>query len=1173
MLGITKCSAQVQTSHSHNQTQAEPPKLLFHKSHNFGRCLLLAAVAAVVSSAVAQTSRQPLTSISAFEKVVVISVDSAQSSIALPDSFLIPHSEAVRWDSVALHRPADYTMNYIDGIIFLKSSIHTSDSLRVAYKIFPFALRKSYAHRQPIHAKTDSAAPAGNSSGQRVSASPQPAPGSPDFLPTGLRKSGSIIRGVSVGSNQGLQVNSGLRLQIEGKLAQNIDVVASLTDQDTPIQPEGNTQTLNEIDKVFIQITGSNLQATLGDFNIDLTGTELMRYNRKLEGVLAQGNLGRSSVKVSAAVSRGQFTTNEFQGQEGNQGPYQLTGENGNVNILVLAGTEKVWVDGELMTRGENHDYVIEYGNGQITFTRNRLITSDSRIVVDFQFSDESFQRNYIAATGETHLLADKVTFKTTFIRESDDQNDPLTIPLSDNALSVLESAGDGEAVVPGDTLVGAGEGNYTKDSTGVFEYVGPGKGDHNVRFSFFGPGRGNYRNIGLGRFEFVGEGNGDYRPFILLPRAQQHQLVGFKMDAAPTSFLNLRSELAFSERDNNTYSPLDDGNNAGTAYTLNLNLAPQQLQLGSFDLGRVDFSGRIRQKTADFQDIDRTTEAEFDRRWNIDDSTTTNEERILELSGRYEPLQGLSVRAGLGRLSKSAQFSANRWEVHSRLQRGNWPGVDYFVEVIERDNARLRNSSSWLRQRGRAQASLWRFKPVFEYEGEVRKDTQSDTSRTGFRFDSYAAGLGFAPWKSLHLNARFNVRDDKDRTDGIFIDKSIARTQQYGLTLRNWHAFHVTATYTHRNRDFNEASVQDTRTDLADVQIGYRPGHSGVRGNLYYQLSNTQIARQEEVFVEVDEGSGNFRFNEELNEFEPDPFGNFVRRLFSTKDFVPVVELRMRADMRLTPAKFLSEENSSWLTSLLKPVSTETFVRIDERTREKDVRRVYLLDPGVLQQDSTTIFGSIELRQDVHLWENSRDFALRYRYRNRNELNNQFVGGGQDRETLQHLVRLRAALSRQISTQIEFGNRSENRSFQAPGRNDRQIRANELEVDMAYRPQPRWEVALRGSFSRSKDILPDPDTKATILALAPRATYSLSSKGRARAEIEWTRVDLAPRARLIPFELTEGNRAGTTFRWNFGFDYRVSRNVQASVNYFGRNEPDRPRVQHIARVEMRAFF
>ncbi|MCH8980873.1 hypothetical protein IH922_02510 [candidate division KSB1 bacterium] len=134
-------------------------------------------------------------------------------------------------------------------------------------------------------------------------------------------------------------------------------------------------------------------------------------------------------------------------------------------------------------------------------------------------------------------------------------------------------------------------------------------------------------------------------------------------------------------------------------------------------------------------------------------------------------------------------------------------------------------------------------------------------------------------------------------------------------------------------------------------------------------------------------------------------------------------------------------------------------------------------------------------------------------------------------------------------------------------------MRSDKLELNFVYRPQRRLELGLRSQVSRNRDIVLNPQTRANLISFKPRSNYSLSNKGRLRGEIEWVKVDVSPNNRLIPFELTDGRRAGTTLRWNLSFDYRISRNVQASMSYFGRNEPDRPKTQHIARVEMRAFF
>ena len=118
-----------------------------------------------------------------------------------------------------------------------------------------------------------------------------------DIFGPGLQKSGTLIRGFTVGTTKDFSLNSGLRLQLSGNLTDDIEIVAALTDQNTPIQPEGNTERLEEIDKVFIQIKHQNATGTFGDYNLTNRNGEFGVINRKLQGLMGTVNF-ESTLRV-----------------------------------------------------------------------------------------------------------------------------------------------------------------------------------------------------------------------------------------------------------------------------------------------------------------------------------------------------------------------------------------------------------------------------------------------------------------------------------------------------------------------------------------------------------------------------------------------------------------------------------------------------------------------------------------------------------------------------------------------------------------------------------------------------------------------------------------------------------------------------------------------------------
>jgi hypothetical protein len=1110
----------------------------------------------------------------------------AQLQISLPDSLVIAGSDSLVYQKRHLQRGKEYVMELANRQVRLLKRA-TGDTLDIHYQVLPVGFStKQFLFSLGAPAVADTFLPV---SGIVRPSRAGGASTSGESVGANLNKSGSLVRGISIGTNQALKVDSGLRLQISGRVANKVDVVAALTDQNTPIQPEGNTQTLQEIDKVFVQLKGENVRATLGDYELSfadpqsvLVTGEFTRYARKLQGAMVAGEFGPAALILSAAASRGRFTTNEFRGSEGNQGPYQLTGDRGQIDILVLAGTEKVWLDGVSMTRGESNDYVIEYGNGQITFTRNRLITADSRITVDFQFSDERFRRSLYAAAGGYRMANDRVRVQGALIREADDQDNPLAFSLSPEDRDSLAAAGDGLAFRNGARQVDPGAGAYVLEN-GIYRYLGAGSdsGNYNVTFSDVGQGLGDYAYEAFGNYKFVGKNRGRYAPVILLTPAQRRDLIDGRVELRPWSSFSMVNELAISSNDLNLYSPQDDGDNVGRAWLTHMSWQPTTLRLSGRNLGKAFFQLRYRSRGERYRDLDRSETVEFNRRWDIARQNIFGED-ILETSARYEPAAGLSAHGGFGRLNRSDDLKSNRWEAGTEWTRPRWPSVSYRVEQIRRTAASSITGNSatndWRRQRGNASYSFGRLKPSFDYEGE--RKTDADTSLGGFRFNSYSAGLNLLAWRKMTASANVNYRRDDLGAGKNLSPYSKAITQHYEWALESWRALSASFSFTHRERDFANQITSDTRTDLADARIRFSPWQRALSTDWHYQITNTQAARQERVFIKVPAGQGNYSFKADLNEYVPDPFGDFVLRIIPTDDFVPVVEVRASATWRFSfaalqrqrksPSQAREQINRLW--RWLSSVSTETQIRIEEKTTEPEVGDIYRLNLRRFLSDST-LFGSQNLRQDIYLWENNREQSFRYRLNVRRERSRQFLEGALRLEQIRHEFRLTAAWSPQTSGRFEYIRNHEDRTFKISGRQSRLLRGNALSADLSHRPQPDLELAIVFGLNLDEDKFLAPATEVRALLARPRAVYSFRRRGRLRSEIEWVDVKVTPSGRILPFELAGGNRAGKTVRWNFSFEYRLSANFQMTASYDGRREPDRPQTLHLGKIEMRAFF
>ncbi len=1165
-------------------------------------------VHATILFALSLLNAQNVQSIDFWQVDSLIVIDSTYSRYIFPERHhLAPHTLTIQLNNELLSETLDYRLEGRQAIHFFRK-FHKGDSLRIRYRRLPLQLPRVFRLF-----KLDTSKEARGSELSRGGPRLQAVKFQNPFtqIPSTLQASGSIMRGIKIGTNQDFSLNSGLNLQLSGQLSDDIEIVAALTDEATPIQPEGNTQTLEEIDKVFVQFKSPLLQGTVGDFNLNYRGSRFGSIQRKLQGITLQTRFKNHTFGATVAATRGFFHHVSFLGQEGNQGPYQLTGKNGEREIIVLAGTERVYVDGERMVRGEDNDYVIEYGNGQIRFTNQRLITSESRIEVDFEYfpAVQSYNRNVYQAVSRHQLFNGRWQLDLQFYREADNTKEVLQEgqALSAEQKKLLRQAGDDalKAVEPGYTFKGDSGGNYIKIDTlyngatyTVFKYIGSKQGNYSVTFSFVGRGKGDYVRERLGRYRWVGPAKGEYLPVRFLALPSKHDLLNLHLAGQVWKQLSLEMEYAFSNFDANTFSPLNDNDNKGQAVALSSTLKEQKLQLGKRNLGIVSMNLKTRFIQSTFRSADRFQKPDFQRYWNLYALSADNpQENSVQFDVRYQLPDYLVLNGNLGQFTRP-EFASYRSAWQLQFDRSSLFKSKSYFEQIRTENQSQNLNDSWKRYGLTFERKLWKFIPQIEYSGEWRKQ-DSNIGISGFRFDQYGLGLQSRAFK--HLQAGFNARQRDDyvydpQNPGELVKQARSRTYQFQLQLQNFRTTHLQLNFLQRSKDYTprfenirldtliqrffDPAVQDTSwrdrsTSLAQIELTHRNFKNALNISWQYRLSTEETALKEKVYVDVGEGRGNLRYDPLLKEYVPDPLGNYILYILPSGKFEPVSNVQTAFRLRFDPYRLMKsrrQKKHPWYTKL----SGETYVRVEEQTRDPQKLAVFTLQPSHLQ-GKYTVRGVFNVQQDLYFMRHNRKLSFRLRYRLTSNYNNQYLDANEnDRRRNQEMgIRMDWRPKIRFRSQTETRWRTFSRNSTSNPLRNRDILGYYLIQNFSFQPKARWEIGFGSESGYETNSTPLYPMKLWFTIFKQRLNYALPSKGRATFEYQLQNVSLLhnPLQLVVPFEMAQGKRKGLSQSWQLRIEYTVSKNILFTFQYIGRKDAGFKRTIHTGQAELRAYL
>ncbi|MBL3655425.1 hypothetical protein [Fulvivirga sediminis] len=1068
------------------------------------------------------------------------------------------------------------------------------DSIQVCYSVLPFNLSTKYYHRSlDVY---DSNAIFKDPVKEDVFMRREQL-----FASEGINKSGSISRGISFGSNQDVFVNSTLNLNLEGKLTEDLNIRAAITDQNVPFQPEGNTQQLQDFDNVFIQVYNDKFSVTGGDVVLKNRSSYFLKYYKNVQGGLAEVNynLGKSELSNSLGISvaKGKFNSVQIKPLEGVQGPYRVPGPSGQNFIIILANSEKVFLDGKQLSRGYNNDYVIDYNSAEITFTNKVLITQFSRIRVDYEYSDQNYGRTIVTASH--YQNSNKFGFFVNYYSEKDNKNRPLLVDLTTEDKQLLSEVGDriDEAVISGVDSLGFSQDRVlyqqkdTIDNDGtrhrIYKYsTDSDEAFYQVVFSDMGLGNGNYvyeRSTANGRvYMWVspqgGVPQGQYEPVQQIAPPNKKQMTNIGATYALSKNESLYVEMAFSDQDLNLYSEIDNEDNNGFAIKTGLKSEKRKVSF----LKDYLFNSQVEFEfdDQDFVPIDRFRYIEYDRDWGYDpnvqiadyDDFITN----ASLGIRKDSDNGLDYTVTYRRRGLQVDGFQQKGAFDKTL--GNFQlRSNLFWLNSEQDSINI----SWKRLEGDLSYTTKWVIPGYQYSIDHNLNSfnkQDSLVSTAMYFNSHAFYLKNIPDSKLEFLLQHDYRKDKNIEEGSLNDYTTSNTSRLSLA-RDFKNHRIGLLFTYRKLAYDQTDeLEETVAGRLDLQNNFFKRH--IISNLTYALANSQEPRKEFVYVKVPTGEGTYTWRDlnddgvqDLDEFFEAinlDERNYVRIFTLTNDFITAFQNTLTYRVSLQMPRDWKNEHG-W-KQFLSRFSNNTSWAADVKTTDRSIDSRLL---GFMKsiEESEVITEKNVLRTTFFYNRANVKYGGDFSFYRANQ-KQLLTGGFEARDVDEYTLNGRVNFSRQYNLKVSLkqGEKDVNSDF-LNGRNYL-IVSQAVSPEISWQPKGNFRLSLEFNYEEKNNTLAlESIENAFIHEAGLNIKLNKAASSTFSTQIKVVNIDFNGEENSpVGYDMLNALRPGENFTWTVNWQQKVASGLQLNLSYNGRKSEESD-VIHVGRVQVSALF
>uniref|UniRef100_UPI00286D487E hypothetical protein n=1 Tax=Flavobacterium sp. TaxID=239 RepID=UPI00286D487E len=974
--------------------------------------------------------------------------------------------------------------------------------------------------------------------------------------------------------------------QITGKLSDKISLRASIQDSNIPLQEGGYSQKLDEFDQIFIELFGNNWNVRAGDLFLENRKSRFLNFNKKVQGLATQLTFGRpenkTTVYASAALVRGQYAKSNFVGQEGNQGPYKLIGPNGQLFILVISGSERVFANGVLLQRGENNQYMIDYNAGEIIFTSLYPITSEMRITIEYQYSDRNYSR-FVTYAGANHEQ-EKWSLGGYLYSENDVKSQPLQQSLSVDQALILNSAGDNLELMNAPSAISDTYSEnkilYKKtiiNSVEIFEFSNnPLDVLFNVKFTSVGNNLGNYivsSTISNGRiFKYVepiaGVLQGNYEPKIKLIAPTKLQIATILGKYNPTDKTLLDFEMGLSNNDQNLFSPIDDSNNKGLAGKVNVK---QRLFSKKW---QIDAVGNYQFTQKNFKTIERLFSIEFDRDWNLNEKLFGNQS-FLTAAILFTLPEKSSWKYQYENLNFSDGFLGNRHIASGFFKFKNW--------IFSNNNSLLKSEGNLATSKFLRSQLLTKYNfnknwvgGSFRHENNQEKiKLTNQFSSLSQRFSEIGAFVGRGDSTKVYIELGYLHRANDSLLLGELRRVNVSNSYYLKSKLVQNEKTDLSLFINYRNLKFEDPVLANEPSLNSRLLYNDKFFKQFIQTTVAYETTSGSIPQQQFSFLEVEAGQGIFAWNDyngngiqEIQEFEVSPFpdkAKYVKIFLPNQIFIKTHQNKFSQSVTLNPSQWQNEKGFKKIMSLFYNQTSYLIERKIKRQQDN-------FDLNPFSNKTDDLLGlNASIRNSLFFNRGKQNHSVTYTYVT-NKLTSFQSSGAQESNNISHQLQYNHLLKKYWL--FNFTVQSLNTSVNSENYQSRnfEIKGKQLESKISYLFDKNTSLDLFYEYQNKNNVLGDLESlKQNKLG----TSFNFASEKKLILNGEFSMLnnnfkglDFSP----VAFQILEGLQSGKNLTWRLLIQKNLTQFLDININYQGRKSENIKTI-HTGNIQLRAYF